>query len=149
MKTEASLTLLLLLPVLTLAGAYRWVDDEGNVVYSQTPPPDAREVRKMAPPPPPAEDPAAVKKRLERTTRELEKASQRRREQKDEQARKKAEAEHRRKNCAAARQNLERLINRPPNTLFRVGRDEYRRFTPEERQRRIEKMRQIVKENCN
>jgi len=149
MKIGSNLYLLLLLPAVALAGTYRWVDDEGNVVYSQTPPPDGREVREIAPPPPPAEDPAAAKKRLEALTEEAEKSSQRRREQKEAQDRKKAEAERRRKNCEAARYNLQLFVNRPPNVLFKMGENEYRRFTPEERQQQIDKLQKIIEENCD
>ena len=149
MKIGSSFCLFLLLPAVALAGTYRWVDDEGNVVYSQTPPPDGREVREIAPPPSPAEDPAAARKRLKALTEEAEKSSQRRREQRESQNRKKAEAERRQKNCEAARYNLELFLNRPPNVLFKTGENEYRRFTPEERQQQIDKLQKIIEKNCD
>ncbi len=148
MKIQLSLYLLLL-PAIALAGVYRWTDDQGNVVYSQTPPPDGRPVERMAPPPLPAEPPHAARKRLERIHKRLEESAKARQRRKREAAKTDADAARRQQNCRAARENLERLTNRPSNTLYRVGENDYRRLTPEERRQRIEKMRKIVKENCN
>jgi len=143
------LFLLLCLPALTLGGMYRWVDDQGNVVYSQSPPPDGRRVREIAPPPAPAEPPEAAGKRLERTLESLEQSSRKREKRKEELAKRKKTEEERRRRCQAARRNLETLTTRPPNTLFQVGENEYRRFTPEERQRQIDELQKIIEKNCN
>ncbi|MGQ0586557.1 MAG: DUF4124 domain-containing protein [Gammaproteobacteria bacterium] len=43
-----------LLPVVAGAQAYRWVDDKGQVHYSQVPPADRKSDPVGAPPPPPA-----------------------------------------------------------------------------------------------
>jgi Domain of unknown function (DUF4124) len=44
------------LPVLAAAQVYRWVDEKGQVHYSQTPPP-GRQAQAIVPPPPPAAAP--------------------------------------------------------------------------------------------
>lgn len=48
----AIVTLTLLTPLAVSAKMYKWTDDEGNVHYTQTPPPD-REAKTIAPPPTP------------------------------------------------------------------------------------------------
>ena len=45
-----------LLPMLAAGQAYRWVDDKGQVHYSQVPPP-GRKAEPVGPPPPPAANP--------------------------------------------------------------------------------------------
>ena len=126
------------------AGVYRWVDDQGNVVYSQTPPPDGRDAKLMAPPPPPAEDPEAAMERVRSQTEALDKASQERQKQLEER-KKRAQLEAQRKaNCEAARKNLETLRSRPPNTLYRTGEDEYRRFTIDELNQQMKDQEKII-----
>jgi hypothetical protein len=131
-----------------MAGIYRWVDDQGQVVYSQTPPPGDREVSELAPPPPPAEAPDAALERIRSQTRKLEKASQERREEKAEKDKRKQEEKIRKKNCETARRNLETLKSRPPNTLYRTGEGEYRRFTIDELNQQIAEQEKLIRENC-
>lgn len=142
------LFILALLAPAVHSGTYRWVDDSGNVVYSQTPPPDGRPAETIAPPPPPAEDPEAARQRLDAATEKLEQSAEEREQLKQEQARKKQEAEQRRKNCEAARRNLETIRSRPPNTLYKVGENEYKRFTVEELDQKASEMEKIIKVNC-
>jgi Domain of unknown function (DUF4124) len=46
----------MLLPMVAVAQAYRWVDDKGQVHYSQVPPP-GKDAQPVGPPPPPAANP--------------------------------------------------------------------------------------------
>ena len=48
--------LLAVLPPLAAAQAYRWVDEKGQVHYSQTPPP-GKQAQPVGPPPPPSASP--------------------------------------------------------------------------------------------
>ncbi len=151
MKPHQNTLLILFLSLFSLnlsAATYRWLDDNGQVVYSQVPPGDGRDYREISAPPPPAEDPEAAQKRLEEARKALTEDRKAREQQKQDATRKKALAERRRQNCEIARKNLETLTSRPPNTLFKVGDDEYRRFTPEERQKRIDQLKKIIQENC-
>ena len=143
------LVILSLFSLNSTAGVYRWVDDQGNVVYSQTPPPDGRETKLMAPPPPPAEDPDAAMERIRAQSEALEKASQERQKQQQEKKQKAQLEAQRKANCEAARKNLETLRSRPPNTLYRTGKDEYRRFTIDELNQQIKEQEKIIQENCN
>lgn len=130
------------------AATYRWLDDDGHVVYSQAPPSDGRNYREISAPPPPAGDPEATRKRLEEAHEALTGDRKAQEQQKQEGDRKKVQAERRRQNCEAARKDLATLTSRPPNTLFKVGDKEYRRFTPEERQARIDHLKKVIEENC-
>jgi len=131
------------------AGIYRWVDDQGNVVYSQTPPPDARPAEKLRPPPPPAEDPQTARQRLNEQLETLEKSAEERRKKKERLAKEKARQEQRQKACEIARKNLETLSTRPPNSLFKTGDGEYRRYTIEELEQKKAEMRKAIEKYCN
>ncbi len=147
MKLAHLLPLLCFITLSAPATIYRWVDENGQVVYSQTPPPSGR-AETVAPPPPPAESPEQARQRLDQQLKRLEELDEKRRkareetQQKENQARKKAEI------CQRARQNLEILTSRPPNTLYKVGK-EYKRFTPEERTKKIEQMKKLIKQTCD
>lgn len=153
MNAPASIlpSLLIILSLLSLgvhATTYRWVDDSGTVVYSQIPPSDGRPTTVIGAPPPPAESPEATRRRLEAATERLDQSAREREKLKQEQAQKKQEAAQRKKNCEAARKNLETLKSRPPNTLYKVGDDEYRRFTVEELNQKMRDMEKIIEKNC-
>ncbi|WP_419592662.1 DUF4124 domain-containing protein, partial [Thiolapillus sp.] len=49
-----------------------WTDDEGDVVYSQTPPPDNRPVKPIAPPPPPAENTSQIQQQTQKLQEQLD-----------------------------------------------------------------------------
>ena len=90
------------------AAMYKWTDADGNVHYSQTPPPSGQ-AEEMAPPPPSPLSPEEAEKRREQSRRSLfgedkpeEKAPEGGNRQADNNpAREKA--------CEAARQNLQTL----------------------------------------
>ncbi|MGE0080380.1 MAG: DUF4124 domain-containing protein [Thiohalomonadaceae bacterium] len=107
----AALTLCLALPA--QAAMYKWVDKDGSVVYSETPPPDASNVTTIAPPPlppsppPPREAPAEASPGQPVGDTPAGSDGQR------DRARQQVE-ETLRKNCEIARQNLQiyRTANR-------------------------------------
>ena len=114
-RPSTSLTQALCLCRLVLSGSieaaiYRWVDESGTTVYSQSPPPDGKaELIQGGPTAATPEEAGAARERLQQT---IEADFDRREERKRAAAEKakSAEAEARRKrNCAAARQDLEVL----------------------------------------
>ena len=131
-----------------MAGMYRWTDDQGNVVYSQQPPPDNRDVRQIAPPPPPAEKTENASQSVQELQKKLDAAAQERREAMDEKKKAKAEQEQRKKRCQAARQDLKTLNERPPNTLYNMPDGQWKRLTPEERAERIKMLNKAIETNC-
>jgi len=78
----------------------------------------------------------------------LNETSEKKLEEKDAAAKKKAEAKHNKQQCDNARENLELINNRPPQTLYSTGSGEYKRFTPEERTQELKKFNDAVEKYC-
>ena len=131
---------------LVQAAMYKWVDDNGVTQYSQFPPPN-RDAKIVVPPPPPAEDAAGAQKRLEET---LQKRDENRKAQAEAQAEQEKAAEvatQQQKNCAMARDNLEKLTSR--GRMRVIGADGVTTYlTEEERQARIAESKQHIEEYC-
>lgn len=128
------------------AAMYKWVDDQGQVHYSQYPPKD-REAQAIAPPPPPATPAAEAQKKLEETLRSLDETRKAREESAQKAADEAAEAERIRGNCEAARANLERLTTGGRKKI--VGEDGVAYYmTEEERQKRIQEARDQIDKYC-
>jgi len=148
LSTTAALVVALSAVAPLSAGMYRWVDDSGAVVYSQAPPPDGREARSVAPPPPPSSSADAERQQLEGRLKQADEARKKQQEAEKKQQEPSAKDTDRRRNCEAARQNLELIQNRPPQTRFQMPNGEYRRFTDEEREAELKKAREFVDKNC-
>lgn len=126
------------------AAMYKWIDDEGDVHYTQSPPPDraAKALR-----PPGAVDTEGALKKLradeEKANRYLEdrnKKAEERRSAEQKAAKKQAE-------CARVRQNLEKL--QTANRLYKTDADGNRiRLGEEERQAQIKKDRETFSKSC-
>jgi type IV secretory pathway VirB10-like protein len=130
------------------ATMYRWVDDTGAVVYSQSPPRDGRAASAVAPPPPPSSSADAERQQLEGQLKQADEARKKQQEGQKAQQETAAKDADRKRNCDAARQNLELIQNRPPQTRFQMPNGEYRRFTDEEREAELKKAREFVDKNC-
>ena len=85
------------------ATMYKWTDSEGNVQYTQTPPPKG-DFQKLAPPPPPATPVAEPESTKPAATPADEAAAE---AAKEEAERKKLEASVAKHNCETARKNRE------------------------------------------
>jgi hypothetical protein len=128
------------------AKTYRWVDESGEVVYSQFPPPPGTAVDTLPPPPPPAEPDAG--RELRETLQRLEDSREDRelaRERADEEA---AQARQQARGCAAAEQNIQVYRDSPPNRLIRDSSGEYRRVTPEQREAKIREAQDYLDRHC-
>lgn len=135
--------LLLSLP-LQAAGLYRWVDEKGQVHYTQTPPPGTK-VDKVRPAPPPDANPGMDAMRS--YNQAAGKAAQ-------EGAKKKAEEqkkqEERGRLCAQARDNLEILETRAPYRVAKENEDgSIGRLTPEEYDKKLQDNRELAAKNCS
>jgi flagellar hook-length control protein FliK len=127
------------------AETYRWVNEEGVVTYSQTPPPDVKaetvEIKTT-----PGSNTVDSKKQLEELRQKLADSAEDRamkKAQKREQA--EIEAENK-KNCNIARKNLEQLTALG-NRLYKTA-DGYVRLSEEDRQKKMQKAREQIKEHC-
>jgi FKBP-type peptidyl-prolyl cis-trans isomerase len=113
MKPSSILAALLLAmpPLAASAEIVKWVDDKGQVHYSDQAPPQAKKAKTLnlpaapsAPPPPPAEAKSTAEKERDFQQRRMDAEAA---EKKAAEAQKQAEQD--RRNCAAARSNLQSL----------------------------------------
>lgn len=128
------------------ADIYKWIDDNGQVHYSQQLPP-GQQADIIKAPPPPAIDPAKAQQEID-TLIEQQKANEQVSEDKTIQSEKEQKrARQIEKNCKAAKQNLKSYQDNPGRRLM----DEHgnvTRPTEEERQQKIRESQQKVKEFC-
>ena len=126
---------------------YKWTDDQGEVQYTQFPPP-GRPAEILHGVRPPDESPESAGNDLQK---QLETVEQQNQEQlqgaKDEKQWAQIQ-KIRRDNCKTARQNLVNL-NRGGNVRYMGADGKVMRLTEEERQKRIDEANKQIKENCN
>lgn len=145
MKQLISIVILGLLFSATLqAGTYKWIDQDGNVVYSQHPPPEGQyEAIRVKPTP---SNSAAAGNASETSKQFLEKAASERKDDATLKAELKKTQELRRKNCATAKQQLEFY------TVYRRKKDqhgEYVRITDAEKEAGLKEAKQAIKDFCD
>ncbi len=126
------------------AGMYKWVDEEGNTHYTQSPPPDDIEAETIKPPP--KVDTEGAVESLEKLEKKQEMTQkQRTREEEQEQEAEKTAAEIQQE-CNAAKHRLA-SYQRP--RVNKVLPDGTRVIIPEEeRQAEIQKSEELVKKAC-
>ena len=130
---------------ISLAQAYKWKDPNGNIIYSQTPPPLGTPYELVD------DDSIAASSFGVASTGDLQQKlndSQKARDEKKKQEQLVAESEQIKKdNCAQAKTNLTALTSRGQVTI-KEG-DLYRKLTEEERQDRITQANSSIEEFCN
>lgn len=130
------------------AAMYRWVDENGVTVYSQSPGPNGESIGLKNQPAPRAEDAQAAR---ERTRQQRERAldeGEARQETKTERSKKVGEEKLRAANCEAARNNLYSYQNLG-RRMVRTADGRYLRLSEDEIGTQIEKARMQVNEFCN
>jgi hypothetical protein len=125
---------------------YKWVDDAGEIQYTQVPPPN-REFEVIKKAAEPADDPDKIRSDLKEQVEVMDK-------QQEEKAEEVKDAEQwsriqklRRKNCEIAKKNLANLQQGGQHAYLTPD-GEVVRLTDEERQRRIDEANSQIKENC-
>jgi hypothetical protein len=145
LTTLFGIVLLAALPGIATAAIYKWVDENGQVQYTETPPPGGIEASEMKPPPEPADQEGTIERE-----QKLEKALDERRGSRDASAKKAAEdADYNRQKaerCEAARRRLEQAER--PLTNFVEADGTQRRATEEERLEQIKQSQEQVKKFC-
>jgi len=129
-----------------MAQTYKWVDQNGVVSYSQTPPPSAP-VEIVDIQPPPEADVSDGKEELKRLRQQSADNWEDLQQEKEAQRKAQAAEEIRKKNCTAARSNLEKLLN-SSNRMMQTADGSYLRLTESERQQRIQTAREQIEANC-
>jgi hypothetical protein len=139
------ISLLVTLPSLVSAETFKWVDKNGVVTYSQTPPQDADAERidesgiKKDPGP-------SSKEKLNQLRQRMADSAEDRDLDKKKKEKEKSALAVKKKNCDAARANLQKLKGLGTRLYKKDG--EYKRLTEEERQSLMEQARAQIKSNC-
>ncbi len=146
MKIALLTSLLVLVSQPLTAETYKWVNDQGVVTYSQTPPPGEQaervKLRGTAAP----SDAKASQSKLDAMRQRLADSAEDRELEKQQQQEAKDEIERKRHNCEAARSNLRNLEGLGKRLYQMDG--QYRRLSEEERQQLMQKEQDHIKENC-
>jgi len=124
----------------TAAGLYKWTDSQGNVQYSQTPPPSGDYSKLKAPPPAPTA-PATTDEQLDKARDTLTPPPPPTGEIEEE----KRQAEVDKQNCEAARKNLD-IYTRYRRVLNEQG--EMVILSDEERKAKIKESEEMIQKSC-
>jgi len=140
-----SLSAAMLISFDSMAKMYKWVDEEGNTHYSQSPP-LGQSSEQIAPPP--SVDTESAQKALEKRREAFSEADEAKAKADEEQRKKDDELALKEKNCRLSKSRLDALQN---TRRIRSVDDEgnVSRATEEERQSRVEDTKQKVKKWCN
>ncbi|PLY16394.1 MAG: hypothetical protein C0631_03890 [Sedimenticola sp.] len=131
------------------AKMYRWVDESGTTVYSQTPPIDGN-ASEVTVTPAPSSAPAAPQTPEPQQSAAPEEATPEAAvDDEAEMARKKAASDKiKAESCAAAKHNLS-VYQNAGNKLIKTPEGLYERLTDEQREERIKQAEENVKEFCS
>lgn len=150
MRSAAALVLLACLSMSAQAGLNKWVDENGKVHYSDSPPPDAKveSVRNITGKGQEAAPADYSSKSYSQREAELNKARQEKKEASEKSARETAQQQERKQNCAAARENL-RALESGTRLVTYDENGEKRYLDDGERAQRLSSAREAVKANCD
>lgn len=150
MKTAIALLLLASISLPAQAGLNKWVDENGKVHYSDSPPANTKveTVRNVTGK---GQESAPVdysSKSYSQREAELKKSRQEKQEASEKSAREAAQQQARKQSCAAARENLRALES--GTRLVTYDENGEKRFLDDaERARRMSSARETVKANCD
>jgi hypothetical protein len=142
----------LLAATVVAAQVYKWVDKDGKVQYSDTPPPDAKaEAKKVDVKPASGTAPAAPTKAATKSLKERAKEFDKRKNESADKSKKMDEEEKGaqlyRENCDSAQSYLRELESgRPVNRTLPSGERGF--MTDDERAAEMAKARKTASENC-
>ena len=144
MQSSVRLLRIYLLAGNAYAAMYKWVDEDGNVQYTQSPPPAGIEAETIQPPP--EVDSAPAIKQMEEQDKQFDEIRKQQQKQADKDAQEAAKVAMQKKNCEMAKSRLESYAR--PRVKF-VQKDDSRvTATEEERQEQIKKSEDMIKEFC-
>ena len=128
------------------ADIYKWVDDQGQVHYSQQAPESAPAELIKTPPPPPV-DPAKAQREIDALIAQQEAAEQERQQaqqQAEQQAAQEAKLEQQ---CQDAKDALTAYQNHPGGRFYDEN-GNLQRIKEEERQQKIQELSNNIKQHC-
>ncbi len=143
-----TITMTLLMAVLAFpasADMYKWKDANGKTQYGQFPPAgvEVTDIKSERAP-----KSAAARKPLQEQVKEMDKQLEQQETAKTEAAAKKQNAAIRKQNCANARNNITQL-GYGGHRLARTADGSYQRLSEEQKQKKIKKNQDAIKEFCD
>lgn len=126
---------------------YKWADQNGEVQYTQLPPPAGVEVLEIMSAPPPADNPAAENAKLQQQVEAMDERMEERQAATAQAEMRAKNKEIRRQNCIKARKNLGEL-QQGGIKRYRLPDGSVLRLTEEDRQKRIAETQTEITENC-
>ncbi|MCU7828052.1 MAG: DUF4124 domain-containing protein [Candidatus Thiodiazotropha sp. (ex Myrtea sp. 'scaly one' KF741663)] len=145
MKFATLICLLILFPGQLFAGAYKWVNEDGVVTFSQTPPSDMQAERvKVRSNNASTGESSSIK--LDKMRQKAADNAEDRELKKQEKAEAKEQLARKKKNCQAARSNLQKLQGLGNRLYMKDG--QYQRLSEESRQSLMQQEREHIKANC-
>ncbi|MBU0688557.1 MAG: DUF4124 domain-containing protein [Gammaproteobacteria bacterium] len=150
MKFATALLLLGFISLSAQAGLNKWVDENGKVHYSDSPPMDAKveSVRNVTGKGQEAAPVDYSSKSYSQREAELKKARQEKKEASEKSASESAQQQERKRNCAAAQENL-RALESGTRLVTYDEKGEKRFMDDAERAQRLNSARDAVKGNCD
>lgn len=141
---RSAVFLLACLPLVAFAEVYQYKDANGNTVFSDSPPPGAKAIRKdIRTPPPPADSSGALNEKMQEFQKRREEAG----EKEAKQAKEKAEQEKAAENCSRARSKVAALET--GQRIVRFNAQGEREFLDDAgRDKELAEARQSVSEWC-
>jgi hypothetical protein len=137
----------LLLATAASAQMYRYLDENGQVVYSQKPPP-AGEATLIKPPPPPPTPPAKPQAKDDAEAQAEEQPAPDEPKTAEEEALDKESQRIKETNCKAARESLKQYTD-PKYGFIRTPDGRFEELTPQRRSQGRKDAEQRIKEFCN
>ena len=147
MRILISLLLITLWSVSAQCRTYRWVDENGVTVYSQSPPPGGESATQIKPPPPPSTGTDDAWKNVDEMLQKSSDLEGERKRKADKKRNEEEKIQVKKRNCAAARRNLE-VLQGPSRAMIRTPDGEYHRYTEKERQQKIVEAEAQIKKHC-
>ena len=138
----------LLLANAATAAMYKWIDEQGRVQYSQTPPP-AGQFKELKPGPPPSQSPEEAEQELQARVQRLNVLQKERDAEKKAKQEKAAQQTQRDALCEQAKKRLVVLQNHPgPRIGVLVNGRVERRLSEDERQQDLAETEKAVSDLC-
>jgi membrane-bound lytic murein transglycosylase len=128
----------------SIAEMYKWVDDEGNTHYTQSPPPG--DVKAKTIKPPPKVNPEHSQKQLQNRQKSLNEARDNRQKAGEEKREREQELEQQRADCEKAKARLASYQRPRVNLVDKDGNPS--RATEEQRQAEIARSKDLISKLC-
>jgi hypothetical protein len=132
------------------AATYKWVDENGQTVYSQTPPPSGAQgvERIKGPPRPPSNSGSATAQKTKENAAAIdERQGDKKTQQQDKKKMQQAEAD-RKKHCDGMREDVDVLTNKPIVRRTSEDGSESVVLTTEQREADVKVLRERLKKEC-